>query len=214
MMNCHDIQTYIPLWVGKDLEETLHLELEKHLEQCEACQLEAELAQAAYKALQLLGDLPHERRPSVWPRISRKIQPRKRSVPTQNAPRFNGWIPGLVAAAACLLILIVTGDQTRMYQQQASSQLQAASSNWGTYYPIHHSQRWNLTSEKPLFSSSSSTVELPAGFPSHVPFQPGEAFSPTFELRGMPSFDHPAQLETSPSINGRSQMEKRFFKSK
>ncbi len=118
-MNCRQAKQNLALWVGDDLEPSAIVALERHISVCPGCreawvqlrQSQEALATAAKclpaTSLRAESSLPGVEQPAVdslWPAISRRLPMPASSM---QRPRFNGWVPGLAVAVACVAVMIV-----------------------------------------------------------------------------------------------------------
>ena len=90
------------LWIGNDLEETSAGEVRRHLHECPACHGHYQQLRSSMRVLQDRGaGLSDSFGWSIWPEVSRML-------PARREPAFNGWLPAVAVAAACLVMVVVS----------------------------------------------------------------------------------------------------------
>ncbi len=108
-MNCKRANAEIALWVGNDLDESAERSLRRHLAKCPGCRKHWRKMKASLRMLQENDeDLSETRDISLWPRLSVALA----TAEEQNAhgSRFNGWVPALAVAAACLAMISLSNN--------------------------------------------------------------------------------------------------------
>lgn len=109
-MNCRQAKTEIALCVGEDLTDANRRErLRQHLSGCPECRGHFKRLKGMFRVLEQAEEQrTYDSADSLWPNLrSRLGQPR----PRLQGPRFNGWVPFSVMAAACVLLMIVMETQ-------------------------------------------------------------------------------------------------------
>jgi len=100
----------IALCVGEDLTDADRREnLRHHLARCPECRAHFKRLKGMFHVLEQADEQrTYDSTGSLWPGLmSRLGQPR----PRMQGPRFNGWVPFSVMAAACVLLMIVMETQ-------------------------------------------------------------------------------------------------------
>lgn len=106
MMKCRQARSDIALFVGNDLQEPSARELEQHVTKCPECADHlARLRQTIQVFDQIDAGLDAAPHKSLWPGIERQV--RHMRLAAQQG-RFNGWVPAMAIAAACLMIAYVS----------------------------------------------------------------------------------------------------------
>ena len=108
-MNCKQAKAEIALWVGNDLNESAERSLRRHLSRCLGCRKHWRRMKASLRMLQEADEVPSTTEDvSLWPRLSAKLS----AAEEQNArrSRFNGWVPALAVAAACLAMISLSNS--------------------------------------------------------------------------------------------------------
>lgn len=105
-MNCRQAKREIALCVGEDLTDAdRRAELRGHLTGCPDCREHLKRLKGMFQVFERAeGQQTYDCADSIWPGLSGRLgQPR----PRLPGPRFNGWVPFSVMAAACVLLMIV-----------------------------------------------------------------------------------------------------------
>lgn len=107
-MNCRSARTAIALWVGNDLDEQASQRLQRHLATCPRCRDHWLDLKRSLDVLQCVEGTP-EGLPlgEVWPSVAARIARRGHQASLQ---RFNGWLPAVAVAVACLAVVVLTED--------------------------------------------------------------------------------------------------------
>ncbi len=112
-MDCPKARQHLALFAGRDLEEALSLDLERHLEQCATCQNELMQVRAARERIAVLGAQTAAEMQSVdlWPALRERLAAETRSQSSAAArggmwPAVRRWIPISIAAAALVVISV------------------------------------------------------------------------------------------------------------
>ena len=104
-MNCSELETRIDAFVDGELDELSRLDVQRHLERCEACSASVEELRALLRAAQALPrsvDPPRD----LFPEIRSALSSRESSAAGPiAAPRGRAWL-GWAGLAASLLILL------------------------------------------------------------------------------------------------------------
>jgi hypothetical protein len=100
------------LW-GDDLEGSYVAETEQKVSSCPKCKAHWERICEASSALRESADGSHPMGvgDSIWPSVRRKLDAarvRRARDPEGAGSNFNGWVPALTVAAACLALFAVT----------------------------------------------------------------------------------------------------------
>lgn len=109
-MNCRHAKMEIALCVGEDLTDADRREqLRQHLTGCRECRAHFKRLKGMFQVLEQAEEQQtYDTADSLWPSLSGRLgQPRTR----RQGPRFNGWVPFSVMAAACILLMIVMQTQ-------------------------------------------------------------------------------------------------------
>jgi predicted anti-sigma-YlaC factor YlaD len=109
-MNCRQAKLEIALCVGEDLTDADRREqLRRHLTGCPECRTHFKQLKGMFQVLEEAEEQQtYDSADSLWPSLAGRLgQPR----PRRQGPRFNGWVPFSVMAAACVLLMIVMETQ-------------------------------------------------------------------------------------------------------
>ena len=94
----------IALLVGDDLEVTEQAEARQSVESCPMCREHWVRLRDCMDAIEYAGKSVDVRPgASLWPRIESQL---RSSVVVRRSERFNGWVPALSMAAACIALLV------------------------------------------------------------------------------------------------------------
>lgn len=112
--HCPKIRQHLALYAGRDLEQPLCVEVERHLAECESCRVELAQAAAARARIAVLGAETARAVESIelWPALGERwVSERANAKPAAalSAPRAAPrriWIPVSLAAAAALMIAL------------------------------------------------------------------------------------------------------------
>ena len=93
----------IALLAGDDLEGEELEEAQRSVESCPDCRSHLHRLRGCLDVLEHSGKSTGAvSGPSLWPAIESRLQP----IAVRRADRFNGWVPALSMAAACIALLI------------------------------------------------------------------------------------------------------------
>ena len=167
-MNCKLARTDIALWIGNDLDEASERTLERHVAACPHCREYARTLRNGLAALREPADEADASFRSLWPRMKVRLAALEDS---RHLERFNGWLPALTVAAACVVTILMLDapqpDVQRVPQSiptisgPVSFQPQLEYTDWSPY---------RLRSRSPA-QPSREPVWLPGGFEA-VELQP------------------------------------------
>ncbi len=109
MMDCRQVKSLLPLWVGQDLPDAATAsDVAKHLEKCHDCECRRNELQSSLEVLQGLSaetlSIESAKR-SIWPGLVSRISEWET---LHRRERFNGWIPASVMALAVILMIAVS----------------------------------------------------------------------------------------------------------
>jgi hypothetical protein len=162
-MNCRQAKREIALCVGEDLTDADRREkLRHHLTGCPECRTHYKRLKGMFHVLeQAEGQRTYDSADSLWPALVGRLgQPRS---PLQG-PRFNGWVPFSVMAAACVLLMIVMEMQPDPHTPIAGSVFQR--DMWSTGFRIEHpggTEPLNLGASHPFDHTNAASVVTSPG---------------------------------------------------
>jgi len=105
-MNCNQAKSEIALSVGNDLDKAAKRQLKQHLQACAPCHAHWKVMKRSLQVLQKRDDQAENSwHQSLWPILSLRLASRIKS---QQANKFNGWLPACAIVAACLLMVTVS----------------------------------------------------------------------------------------------------------
>ena len=166
-MNCKQAKAEIALWVGNDLDESTERSLKRHLSQCLSCRKHWRRMKATLRMLQEADEVPSATEVgSLWPRLSAALS----AADDQNArrSRFNGWVPALAVAAACLAMISLS-NSTAPVEPQSNAPIIPVPSGFHREIPrTFETLRERFSEEDPaasphsLISSAPSTMRRPS----------------------------------------------------
>lgn len=107
-MNCKRARANIALWVGDDLDDSAERDLRRHVVDCPACH---EYWHDMKTGLQILQDSQGRAKStgkSLWPSLATALVPEHQYA--SRPSRFNGWVPAVAVAAACLAMISLANN--------------------------------------------------------------------------------------------------------
>lgn len=161
-MKCKRAKSEIALWVGNDLDENDEQQVARHVARCPQCRDHATELKASLQFLQRPSDdqaiAPQG---SIWPAMTAKLAAVDAS---RHMDRFNGWVPALTVAAACLAIVLLLDRSGPRDEQQPRPVLPTVR------YPVNAAPRVEQVKWNPYrFATDQQVV-----FPQHPLWFPRE----------------------------------------
>lgn len=163
-MNCRQAKRDIALCVGEDLTDAdRRQKLRHHLTGCPECRAHFKRLKGMFHVLeQAECQQTYDTTDSLWPGLVGRLgRPR----PPLQGPRFNGWVPFSVMAAACVLLMIVMEMQPDPHTPIAGSVFQKDVFSTGIRIADpHESDPLSLGGSHPFRHTDAASV-----LPRHTP---------------------------------------------